>query len=52
MTLGHFSKDLIRPVSGGQFSKQKRSAPLNYKQDEDGDGEMRKQKGEKINGER
>ena len=32
MTLGHFSKDLIRPpVSGGQFSKQERSASLNPK---------------------
>ena len=31
MTLSHFSKGLIRPVSGGQFSKQKRSASLNTK---------------------
>ena len=41
MTLGHFSKDLIRPVSRGQSndneyededSKQERSASLNTKQ--------------------
>ena len=27
------SATLVHPVSGGQFSKQKRSASLNYKQD-------------------
>ena len=33
------SATLVHPVSGGQFSKPKRSASLNYKQNEDEDGE-------------